>query len=183
MQIDSIDVQSSFSVRLNDDGRVPSEDREELRRSQNIQMSSILSPTDQEGTVNLKDMLGSNVTLDQLLLETEVQAVGPVIETDKDNVYALPEDVQKKGHIRGLARQIVLYERDRRNAAKRDGFDDIKGLTQEDISRILEEIIASNAETEERATEQRQFAQDYMAEIIRKTEYYMRDWGFDITSL
>ncbi len=74
MQIDSVSLQSLYSVRLNDDGRILYEDREKLRNSPDATKNAAPSPADQENPVNTKDLLASNVTLDQLL-GTDIQMV------------------------------------------------------------------------------------------------------------
>ena len=84
--------------------------------------------------------------------------------------------MQRDGLLNGFVWRVVLYERDRRNAAKRNGVDDVKDLTKEDITRILYEYIGAYAETKERAMEDRQLVQDFMPKIIEKIEYYMRDF-------
>ena len=175
MQIDSVGLQSLYSVRLNDNGRIQGEDREEFRKSQDAPVNSTPLPTDQGEPVDLKNLLASNTTLDQLLMVAS-QPDKPEIETNEDSVHALPEDVQREGLLNGFVWRVVLYERDRRNAAKRNGVDDVKDLTKEDITRILYEYIGAYAETKERAMEDRQLVQDFMPKIIEKIEYYMRDF-------
>ncbi|MFC1676928.1 hypothetical protein ACFL3G_07695 [Planctomycetota bacterium] len=98
MQVDGVSLQSLYGVRLNDDGRILYEDREKLRNSPDVAKDSASSPADQENPVNTKDLLSSNVTLDQLLAKEE----------DLTRVKAYGERSEEEMRIENLTMRIYL---------------------------------------------------------------------------
>ncbi len=136
MQIDSVSLQSLYSVRLTDNGRIQGEDREKLRNSPDATKNPASSPTNLEKPGDLKDLLASNVTLDQLLVKDT--SITKVPEDDGD-IHALSEEIQKEMRIKVLAWRIVEYERERRNEATRRAVESgrYKAAADEKIDDLL----------------------------------------------
>jgi len=144
VQVDSVCLQSLYAIRLNDNGTIQAEDREKLRNSQDAAKNPASSTTGQERTANYKDLLASNVTLDQLLTkEKDLSPVGELVP-EEDNVYALPEEILFNGRIGMLAWRIVIYERDRRNAATQSAVESgqYKAAADEKIDDLLGSVNA-----------------------------------------
>jgi len=136
VQIDSVGLQSFYAIW-------PYMDREALPENPETSASS---PTSQERIANCKDLLSSNVTLDQLL-DAGSQPDKLELETDKANTYEwreLPKDIQEKMNVNYFAWHIVIYERDRRNAAMRRAVESgrYKAAADEKIDDLLGSVNA-----------------------------------------
>jgi len=104
VQVSSVGLQSLYAIR-------PYVDREALPENPENPASSI---TDQEKPVDLRDLLSSNVTLDQLLAKDT--SVTKVPEDDGD-IHALSEEALRKSRINRFALHMFIYELDRRYTA------------------------------------------------------------------